>query len=93
MNQLVALGAHTVVLAYQVIGWVVVVVIVQALAPLLHWLTGKQRLERCSRHVLRLLQTSQVEEGRCEVDVLNHLVAFALWLDVLRIADDEWSVE
>ena len=45
VNQLVTLGAHTVVLADKVIGRVVVVVIVQALAPLLHRLTGKQRLE------------------------------------------------
>ena len=45
MNQLVALGAHTIVLADKVIGRVIIIMIVQALAPLLHWLTSKQRLE------------------------------------------------
>ena len=45
VNQLVTLGAHTVVLAYQVVGRVIIIMIVQALAPLLDRCSGKQRLE------------------------------------------------
>ena len=93
MNQFVALGSHTIVLAYQMIIRVVIIMVIQTLTPFSYRLSGKQWLERSARHIGRLLQARQVEEGRSKVDVLYHLVALALRLDMLRIADDERCME
>ena len=76
VHQFVALGAHTVVLAHHVPCGVVVIMVVQIVAP-----TGRvgseERFERASRHFLRFLHASIIEESGCVVNVLHELVRHA----------------
>ena len=91
MDELITLGAHTVVLAYHMVRRIVVVVVVDALTPVLHVVAvGEYWHERTSRHVLRL-NAGESEERRRIVDVLHKTVAYRTRLGVTRVAHDERS--
>ena len=94
MDELVAVGAHTVVLAHHVVGGIVVVVVVDACAPLLlRVAVVEDGEERAAHHLLRLLHSGKLKECWGVVDVLHQLVAHASRLGVARIADDERRAE
>ena len=90
MDELITVGTYTVVLAHHVVCRIVVVVVVDALAPVLHVVAVVEyRHERTSRHVLRLRNAGESEERRSIVDVLHKAVAYRAGLGVTRIAHDE----
>ena len=91
MNKLIAVGAYSVVLAHHMICWIVVVVVVDAAAPLLLCITIiKYRHKRLTYHVLRLLYASKIKECWSIIDILNKLGAYATRLGMSRITNDEW---
>jgi len=92
VDELITLGAHTVVLAYHMVRRIVVVVVVDALAPVLHVVAvGEHWYERTSRHILRLLNAGEGEKRRRIVDVLHKAVAYRAGLGVTWVAHDERS--
>ena len=91
MNKLIAVGAYSVVLAHHMICWIVVVVVVDAAAPLLLCITIiKYRHKRLTYHVLRLLYAGKIKECWGIIDILNKLGAYATRLGMSRITNDEW---
>ena len=89
MDELVLLVADSVVAAYHVDGGIIIIMVVEVLAPILRHGAVEQRNERCPHHIFRFLHAGDVEVGRCVVDILHQRRAFAVRLGFPRVADDE----
>ena len=89
MDELVLLVADSVVAAYHVDGGIIIIMVVEVLAPILRHGAVEQRNERCPHHIFRFLHAGDVEVGRCVVDILYQRRAFAVRLGFPRVADDE----
>ena len=72
VDELVALVAYAIVTLHRVLGWILVEVVVEGIAPV-GALAFEQRQERLAMHLLGHLYTCKVEEGGAVVNVLHEL--------------------
>ena len=83
MDELVRLGAHTVVGASVVVAWVVIVAVIHRLPPVRRPLASEHGFERTALDVRRNFLPREVEKCRREIYIererSRHLARFHAW--------------